>query len=71
MANNVNTLTLENDFGFTDELYEAYLKRTNRIIADGPLRDEGQSLWDALLSDDADYTKTPEGKAAYEFFRTQ
>jgi hypothetical protein len=70
MVNNVKTLTLENNFGFTDELYETYLKHSDGIT-NGPLRDKNQSLWDAILSDDADFTKTPEGKAALDFVLAQ
>ncbi|MDR0804612.1 MAG: hypothetical protein LBN42_02355 [Oscillospiraceae bacterium] len=58
----------EDDFGITEESYNAFLKKTH-TISNSQLRDDSQSLWEVLLSTGEDFAKTQNGKAINEQMR--
>ena len=45
---------------FTEDSYEEYLNK-NSPISNERLRDKNETIFDALISDDADFRKTPQG----------
>jgi len=51
---------------FSQETYQAYVKKEN-TIHNARLRDENETFFDAMLSDEADLTKTPEGRELLEY----
>jgi hypothetical protein len=46
---------------FSEETYQAYVERRIPLINER-LRGEDETFFDAMLSDEADLTKTPEGQ---------
>lgn len=53
---------------YSEESYQAYLGKKNHI-ANERLRDANETFFDAMLSEEADLTKTPEGREVIEFIR--
>jgi len=51
---------------FSKETYQAYLEQKKSIINER-LRGENETFFDAMLSEEADLTKTPEGREIIEF----
>ena len=51
---------------FSKETYQAYLEQKESIINER-LRGENETFFDAMLSEEADLTKTPEGREIIEF----
>jgi hypothetical protein len=49
------------DFTLTDKDYQEYLKRKDHI-SNTRLRPDDQDIFDVLLSEEADMSKTPEGR---------
>ena len=50
---------------FTEESYKAYIEKKGSVLNER-LRGENETFFDALLSDKADISKTPEGKEVLE-----
>jgi len=53
---------------FSEESFLAYSKQRD-VITNGRLRGEDVTFFDAMLSEEADLTKTPEGMEVFEFIR--
>jgi len=53
---------------FSEESYLAYSKQKYDVTNER-LRDEDVTFFDAMLSEEADLTKTPEGMEVLEFIR--
>ena len=53
---------------FSEETYQEYL-RDKSSYSNIRLRGEEETFLDAMLSDEADLTKTPEGREVIEFIR--
>jgi hypothetical protein len=52
-------ISLEDEF-FTEESYKGYLEKEKERHND-KYREDGETIFDALASDEADFTKTPDG----------
>jgi len=52
-------ISLEDEF-FTEESYKEFLSKEKERHND-MYRNDGETIFDALSSDEADFTKTPEG----------
>jgi len=50
---------------FSEETYQAYVKE-RKPIANERLRGEDETFFDAMLSEEADFTKIPEGHEILE-----
>lgn len=53
-------ISLEDEF-FSEETYEEYLKNENERHND-KYRDDNETIFDALASEEADFTRTPDGQ---------
>lgn len=53
-------VSLDDEF-FTEESYKEYLKNENERHND-KYRDDNETIFDALASEEADFTKTPDGQ---------
>ena len=53
---------------FSEEKYQEYLKK-NHSPLNTRLRDKDETFFDAMLSDEADLTKTTEGMEIIKFIR--
>jgi hypothetical protein len=51
---------------FSKETYQVYLEQKRHIINER-LRAENETFFDAMLSEEADLTKTPEGREILDF----
>ena len=51
---------------FSQETYQSYVEKKDDIH-NARLRDENETFFDAMLSEEADLTKTPEGREILEF----
>ena len=51
---------------FSEETYQEYVKQ-NKFILNEKYRKEGETFFEAMLSEDADLTKTPEGRKILQF----
>jgi hypothetical protein len=54
---------------FSEETYLVYLEQKARIVNER-LRGENETFFDAMLSEEADLTKTPEGREILEAIRS-
>jgi hypothetical protein len=50
---------------FSEESYRMYIERDGSVFNER-LRDKNETFFDAMLSEEADFTKTPEGKEILE-----
>lgn len=50
------------------EAYRDYLERTG-MFSNERIRPDGVSFWDAMLSEEADFTKTPAGRQIIEIIK--
>jgi hypothetical protein len=53
---------------FSEKAYQKFLCK-KQTINNKRIRPEGESIWDALASEEADFTKLPEGQEILETFR--
>ena len=53
---------------FSEETYQAYLKQ-QKFLLNERFRDENETIFDVVLSEEADFTKHPEGKEILETIR--
>jgi hypothetical protein len=53
---------------FSEETYQAFLKHQNSLLNER-LRGEDETIFDVVLSEEADFTKHPEGKEILEIIR--
>jgi hypothetical protein len=53
---------------FSEETYQAFLKQ-KKIPINERFRGDDETIFDAVLSEDADFTKHPEGKGILEAIR--
>ena len=51
---------------FSEETYRAYVEKRIPLVNER-LRGENETFFDAMLSDEADLTKTPEGQEILKF----
>ena len=54
---------------FTEETYQAFLQKQN-YVHNERLRGENETIFDAALSEEADFTKHPEGAEIIETIRS-
>jgi hypothetical protein len=54
---------------FSEETYQAFLKQKKTPLNER-LRGDDETIFDAALSEDADFTKHPEGKEILEVIRS-
>ena len=54
---------------FSEETYRQYLENRKPTIHNERFRGEDETFFDAMLSEEADLTKTPEGREVIEFIR--
>ena len=53
---------------FSEETYKAYLKNQNAVL-NTRFRGEDETIFDVVLSEEADFKKHPEGKEILETIR--
>ena len=53
---------------FSEKTYQAFLEHQNSLLNE-PLRGEDETIFDVVLSEEADFTKHPEGKEILETIR--
>lgn len=56
------------DSFFSEKSYQSYIEKKDSVFNER-LRGEDETFFDALLSEEADISKTPEGKEALELIR--
>jgi len=56
------------DINISSQAWQKYLDN-HETISNERLRPDNVSFWDAILSDEADFTQTPEGKRIVELIR--
>ena len=54
---------------FSEKTYKAYIEQKKSIINER-FRGENETFFDAMLSEEADLSKTPEGREILEFIRS-
>jgi len=54
---------------FSEETYQAFVKEKN-LIHNERLRGDDETIFDAVLSEEADFTKRPEGKEILDVIRS-
>ena len=54
---------------FSEESYQAYLEQRKPLINER-LRGENETFFDAMLSEEADLSKSPEGRQILEFIES-
>jgi hypothetical protein len=54
---------------FSEDTYRAYLEKRSYTLNER-LRGEDETFFDAMLSEEADLTKSPEGREIFEFIRS-
>jgi hypothetical protein len=54
---------------FSEETYQAFIKQRN-LIRNERLRGEDETIFDAALSEEADFTKHPEGEEILNAIRS-
>ena len=51
---------------FSEETYQAYLEQ-RKFVLNERFREENETFFEAMLSEEADLTKTPEGRKILDF----
>ena len=59
---------MENEIKISSQAWQNYLDN-NETYSNERLRPDNLSFWDAILSEEADFTKTEEGKKILEFIK--
>jgi len=59
---------MNKEITISPQIWQNYLDN-NETLSNERLRPDNMSFWDAILSDEADFTKTPEGKKIEELIR--
>jgi len=57
------------DSFFSEETYQSFVKEKN-LIHNERLRGDDETIFDAALSEEADFTKHPEGKEILDVIRS-
>ena len=62
------SISIDSDEFFTEESYREYLKKQN-AVSNERLRGKNETIFEALASPEADFTRTPDGKLIVETIR--
>jgi len=59
---------MEKEINISSKTWQNYLEN-RETVSNQRLRPDNVSFWDAILSEEADFTKTPEGKRIAKLIR--
>jgi len=62
-------ITGGSDYFFSEDTYQAFLKKQQSSIRNERLRGKDETIFDVALSEDADFTKYPEGEEILKAIR--